>query len=107
MVNEKDRAGEGRLMVEQLASCNARGRSIVFCVFEDSPIVSASGLVIGTTLSRVGLRSLDLCTQLIVQEVRSFQHLSLLLSSSSSSSTTTTTTTILGLIVNPCLGYRS
>ncbi|KAL9615560.1 MAG: hypothetical protein Q9167_000073 [Letrouitia subvulpina] len=42
--------------------------SIVFCVFEDFPVVSASGLVIGTTLSRVGLRSFDLCIQLIVQE---------------------------------------
>ena len=103
MVDEKDRADEGRLMVEQLASFNARGPAggIVFCVFEDSPIALASGLFIGTTISRVGLRSFDLCTQLIVQEVRSFQHLSSLSSSSSSS------TTILGLIVNSCLGYRS
>lgn len=31
-------------------------------------IVSASGLVIGTALSRVGLRGFDLCVQVIVQE---------------------------------------
>ena len=33
------------------------------------PIVAASGLVVGTILSRVGLRGFDLCAQIIVQEV--------------------------------------
>lgn len=33
------------------------------------PIVAASGLVVGTISSRVGLRGFDLCTQMIVQEV--------------------------------------
>jgi iron-regulated transporter 1 len=44
--------------------------TIVFFTFYDSkPVVSASGLVGGTILSRVGLRGFDLCAQLIVQEV--------------------------------------
>lgn len=42
----------------------------VFWDFSDRPLVAASGLVGGTILSRVGLRGFDLCTQLIVQEVR-------------------------------------
>lgn len=42
----------------------------VFLMFHDDKLVSASGLVGGTILSRVGLRGFDLCTQLIVQEVR-------------------------------------
>jgi iron-regulated transporter 1 len=42
----------------------------VFLRFHDNKLVSASGLVGGTILSRVGLRGFDLCTQLIVQEVR-------------------------------------
>lgn len=47
------------------------GGIVVFLVFYDnSPVVSASGLVGGTILSRVGLRGFDLCAQLIVQEVR-------------------------------------
>lgn len=41
----------------------------VFWAFMAFPVVSASGLVVGTILSRVGLRGIDLCTQLIVQEV--------------------------------------
>lgn len=69
--------------------------SVVFCVFEDFPVVSASGLVIGTALSRVGLRSFDLCTQIIVQEVRSFKKP---LSSSSA---------VIRLTVKPRLGCRS
>ncbi|KAF8182868.1 Ferroporti-1 [Pholiota molesta] len=40
----------------------------VFLRFHDNKLVSASGLVGGTILSRVGLRGFDLCTQLIVQE---------------------------------------
>jgi iron-regulated transporter 1 len=43
---------------------------VVFFVFYDTPVVSASGLVGGTILSRVGLRGFALCAQLIVQEVR-------------------------------------
>lgn len=42
----------------------------LFCIFEDKPVVSASALVGGTILSRLGLRGFDLCVQLIVQEVR-------------------------------------
>ncbi|KAI0897301.1 Ferroporti-1 [Annulohypoxylon nitens] len=42
---------------------------IVFFAFDSSnPIISASGLVGGTILSRLGLRGFDLCTQIIVQE---------------------------------------
>ena len=43
----------------------------VFWVFFNKPIISASGIVGGTILSRVGLRGFDLCTQIIVQEVNS------------------------------------
>lgn len=43
----------------------------VFWVFPDQPMLSASGLVGGTILSRVGLWGFDLCTQVIVQEVTS------------------------------------
>ncbi|TDZ15860.1 Solute carrier family 40 member 1 [Colletotrichum orbiculare MAFF 240422] len=42
--------------------------TVVFSVFQDRPWVSASGIVGGTILSRVGMRGFDLCTQLIVQE---------------------------------------
>ena len=42
----------------------------LFWIFDDNPVVSASGLVGGTILSRLGLRGFDLCVQLIVQEVR-------------------------------------
>jgi solute carrier family 40 (iron-regulated transporter), member 1 len=47
---------------------------------KDQPIVSASGLVGGTILSRLGLRGFDLSIQLIIQEVSSrlFQASSLL-----------------------------
>ncbi|XDG07631.1 hypothetical protein ABKA04_007246 [Annulohypoxylon sp. FPYF3050] len=42
---------------------------IVFFAFDSSnPVISASGLVGGTILSRLGLRGFDLCTQIIVQE---------------------------------------
>ncbi|KAF6788467.1 iron-regulated transporter [Colletotrichum musicola] len=40
----------------------------VFWLFQDRPLISATGLVGGTILSRIGLRGFDLCTQLIVQE---------------------------------------
>ncbi|KAI1826361.1 Ferroporti-1 [Xylaria intraflava] len=40
----------------------------VFLVFDDKPLISASGLVGGTILSRLGLRGFDLCAQIIVQE---------------------------------------
>lgn len=41
----------------------------VFWAFVDKPVVSASALVGGTILSRVGLRGFDLCVQVIVQQV--------------------------------------
>lgn len=41
----------------------------IFWTFQDSPFLSASGLVGGTILSRIGLGGFDLCVQLIVQEV--------------------------------------
>ncbi|KAH6854770.1 Ferroporti-1 [Chaetomium sp. MPI-CAGE-AT-0009] len=40
----------------------------LFWVFKDKPVISASGLVGGTILSRLGLRGFDLCVQIIVQE---------------------------------------
>ncbi|OGM44240.1 putative iron-regulated transporter [Aspergillus bombycis] len=40
----------------------------VFWMFSDQPLISASGLVGGTILSRVGLRGFDLCVQILVQE---------------------------------------
>lgn len=48
--------------------CLFLGMSI-FWAFADQPIISASGLVGGTILSRVGLWGFDLCTQIVVQEV--------------------------------------
>lgn len=42
---------------------------VVFWVWESEPLVSAGGLVVGTILSRLGLRGFDLCAQIIVQEV--------------------------------------
>ncbi|GAW16352.1 hypothetical protein ANO14919_057780 [Xylariales sp. No.14919] len=39
-----------------------------FWIFDDKPIISASGLVGGTILSRLGLRGFDLCIQIMVQE---------------------------------------
>ncbi|TFB00929.1 Solute carrier family 40 member 1 [Trichoderma ghanense] len=47
----------------------------VFWVFEGKDsVVSASGLVGGTVLSRLGLRGFDLCAQLIVQEEVEAEH---------------------------------
>ncbi|KAI8652757.1 Solute carrier family 40 protein [Fusarium keratoplasticum] len=40
----------------------------VFWICEKNSLLSASGLVVGTILSRLGLRGFDLCIQLIVQE---------------------------------------
>ncbi|KAK7975626.1 pectate lyase E [Apiospora arundinis] len=41
----------------------------VFLAYRDNdPLLSATGIVGGTVLSRVGLRGFDLCTQIIVQE---------------------------------------
>ncbi|KAH8686274.1 iron transporter [Ilyonectria robusta] len=40
----------------------------VFGGFMDNPVISAGGLVIGTIVSRLGLRGFDLCMQVIVQE---------------------------------------
>lgn len=41
----------------------------IFWTYQDRPWISATGLVGGTILSRVGLRGFDLCTQIVVQEV--------------------------------------
>lgn len=57
----------------QLASLVA-GISI-FWIFPDQPLISASGLVGGTILSRVGLRGFDLCVQILVQEVSAYRYL--------------------------------
>ncbi|PTB72892.1 hypothetical protein M440DRAFT_1384275 [Trichoderma longibrachiatum ATCC 18648] len=47
----------------------------VFWIFEgENSIVSASGLVGGTVLSRLGLRGFDLCVQLIIQEEVEAEH---------------------------------
>jgi len=48
------------------------GTAVFFLFYNDSPLVSASGLVGGTIFSRVGLFGFDLCTQYIVQEVRPY-----------------------------------
>lgn len=45
------------------------GAAVTFFWAEPRPIVSASGLVAGTILSRIGLWGYDLCAQFIVQEV--------------------------------------
>jgi len=44
--------------------------TVLFWIFDDKPALSASGIVGGTILSRLGLRGFDLCVQIIVQEVR-------------------------------------
>ncbi|CAI7570075.1 unnamed protein product [Penicillium bialowiezense] len=48
-------------------ACLVAGMSI-FWEFFDFPLISASGIVGGTILSRIGLRGFDLCAQIIVQE---------------------------------------
>ena len=45
------------------------GGIAIFWALCNRPTISASGLVGGTILSRVGLRGFDLCTQIIIQEV--------------------------------------
>jgi iron-regulated transporter 1 len=45
------------------------GGTVIFWRFSSNPFVSASGLVGGAILSRVGLRGFDLCVQIIIQEV--------------------------------------
>jgi iron-regulated transporter 1 len=54
-------------------ACLVGGMS-VFWRFPENPFISASGLVGGTILSRIGLRGFDLCTQILVQEVRDHYH---------------------------------
>ncbi|KAJ0297702.1 hypothetical protein COL516b_010557 [Colletotrichum fioriniae] len=44
------------------------GGLVAFWVFIPNPLISASSLVIGVIVSRLGLRGFDLCTQIIVQE---------------------------------------
>lgn len=51
-------------------TCLAAGISISWRFSNTSHLfISASGLVAGTILSRVGLRGFDLCVQILVQEV--------------------------------------
>lgn len=45
------------------------GGMVIFLKFASHPLISASGIVGGTILSRLGLRGFDLCTQILVQEV--------------------------------------
>lgn len=49
-------------------TCLACGTAI-FWKFSDNPLISASGLVGSTIISRIGLRGFDLCAQILVQEV--------------------------------------
>jgi iron-regulated transporter 1 len=49
--------------------CLGSGMAVFWMSAEGWPIVSASGLVGGTILSRLGLRGFDLSIQLIIQEV--------------------------------------
>ncbi|ODN91404.1 hypothetical protein L198_05918 [Cryptococcus wingfieldii CBS 7118] len=44
-------------------------RRLVFAIYSERPFVAASGLVVRTILSHLGLRTLDSCTQIIVQEL--------------------------------------
>ncbi|OHF03987.1 iron transporter [Colletotrichum orchidophilum] len=44
------------------------GGLVAFWVFMPNPLISATSLVIGVIISRLGLRGFDLCTQIIVQE---------------------------------------
>jgi iron-regulated transporter 1 len=45
------------------------GGLTIFWHFDSQPFLSASGLVGGVILSRLGLRGFDLCAQILVQEV--------------------------------------
>ena len=45
------------------------GAAVSFFWVEPVPVVAASGLVVGTILSRIGLWGYDLCAQFIIQEV--------------------------------------
>ncbi|KAI2787506.1 hypothetical protein POX_f07873 [Penicillium oxalicum] len=54
-------------LVSWQISCLVGGFA-VFWIFVSRPFVSASGLVGGTILSRLGLRGFDLCAQILVQE---------------------------------------
>jgi iron-regulated transporter 1 len=49
-------------------TCLGVGTALCFAKAQDQPLISASGLVIGVMLSRLGLRGFDLSAQLIVQE---------------------------------------
>ncbi|KAJ5653951.1 hypothetical protein N7490_000954 [Penicillium lividum] len=48
-------------------TCLAGGMAI-FWTYASQPLISASGLVGGTILSRLGLRGFDLCAQILIQE---------------------------------------
>ncbi|KAI5236303.1 hypothetical protein E4T43_08695 [Aureobasidium subglaciale] len=49
-------------------TCLGVGTALFFAKAQDQPLISASVLVIGVMLSRLGLRGFDLSAQLIVQE---------------------------------------
>ncbi|KFY06853.1 hypothetical protein V492_07688 [Pseudogymnoascus sp. VKM F-4246] len=57
----------GLWLVSWQVVCLVAGTA-VFWAFSNHPNISASGLVGGTILSRMGLRGFDLCTQIIIQE---------------------------------------
>ncbi|KFY28471.1 hypothetical protein V491_00447 [Pseudogymnoascus sp. VKM F-3775] len=57
----------GLWLVNWQVVCLVAG-TMVFWAFPNRPNFSASGLVVGTIFSRVGLRGFDLCTQIIIQE---------------------------------------
>lgn len=61
----------GLWLVSWQIACLAAGISF-FWKFSGDSLVSASGLVGGTILSRAGLRGFDLCVQILVQEVSCF-----------------------------------
>ncbi|CAG7947768.1 unnamed protein product [Penicillium salamii] len=57
----------GLWLASSQIACLVAGMS-VFWDFKEFPLISASGIVGGTILSRIGLRGFDLCAQIIVQE---------------------------------------
>nr|ODN98551.1 hypothetical protein L204_02514 [Cryptococcus depauperatus CBS 7855] len=60
-------ARAGIWLVSWQITCLAGGMAI-FWIYATQPLHSASGLVGGTILSRVGLRGFDLCVQILIQE---------------------------------------
>jgi hypothetical protein len=69
LVDGENRTCTCRHLACELAGGLLGGWISVFWALLNRPTISASGLVGGTILSRVGLRGFDLCIQLIIQEV--------------------------------------